>query len=119
MDDAAAMSRVPRSINGTVNTMYFLPKKGVKNCGGTSPNGIGLLGKDERRSLVRGRGSKEGKDTSKYRQQQNPPVPSTIKSNSAMNVKRRPDRSNKSKLQSRDQNSLAKEDEKHNPKMRT
>jgi hypothetical protein len=47
---------------------YFLPKKGVKNCGATSPNGIGLLGKDEGRSLVRRRGSREGKDTSKYRQ---------------------------------------------------
>jgi len=95
MDAAAdaAISRLLRSINGTVNTMYSLPKKGVKNVVGTSPNGIGLLGKDERRSVVRSRGSKGGNKHKKVhrlqRGERTPsfPVPSIIKSNSAMNVK--------------------------------
>jgi len=84
MDAAAdaAISRLLRSINGTVNTMYSLPKKGVKNVVGTSPNGIGLLGKDERRSVVRGRGSKGREQTRESTQaaarRANPQFPGSI-----------------------------------------
>ncbi|CAO2035644.1 unnamed protein product [Urochloa humidicola] len=86
----------------------FRSQERSKKCGGTSPNGIGLLGKDERRrASYEAEEAKEGKDSSKYRQQQEEThwfqkptgslVPSIIKSNSAMNVKTTTGGSNKSK----------------------
>jgi len=81
----------------------FPSEERSKKCGGTSPNGIGLLGKDERRSVVRSRGSKGGNKHKKVHRLQrgertpSSPVPSIIKSNSAMNVKDDRYRSNKSK----------------------
>jgi hypothetical protein len=63
LDDASStMSRVPRSINCTVNTMNFLPKKGrLKNVGALPLMAAHrLLGKDERsRAWYEARGRKE------------------------------------------------------------
>jgi hypothetical protein len=60
----------------------FPSQERSKKCGGTSPNSIGLLGKDERRSVLRGRGSKGGNKHEKVHrpqpEEQPPQFPGSI-----------------------------------------